>query len=740
VPCLSKNDQRRVSVFQTAARIVKAIQDNFQAMRGILRNVLVDQPGRDAGTAEQLQMVLRRTVNTMEWMNRFLRGLELEGQVDPTAFRLYEEVEEVLRSNGMLPVLERVQQIGTTIPKETAEKPELQRWIVEHLDGIAGPAFHFFAQTAGAENAYGFQPRNLLHPLRGVLAFLEPHFGSDADTRFQGADLHQLRQFYRYLVEATAQEELIRVLQTARPTAGRGLEQTRSEAAPGSAVGRKLNEKEQAEKQKDFEEYGKRNKAFEESIAALDAITKLGFGLPDAFRTSRYAALRGFTWELSAPHAERQVDENRTIGMIVRDFYLDNIWKKRVGNDESARRSLNLVLMSQFYYLFGGFDVLGPIALNESKLSAFDKTRRALQTEKLQAYGETKRESLTVGGRYTIYKTYNPILFELTRMYWQTLDSKDSVLLRNRMMVDAIDTTGRYGYSLRQVQNAALIATSEEEVTDILRFRVHDAEQVSTADVLRGLLPRSGRRRSRMQQKAPPGTYEAFTLLWPLGSTRDEAQEWIDRWVESPLAVLADQKKNFQNYVQSVYRVRTEGTPKPEGRRFIRQQLQRYANDLQEGVRQPIDPTQDLGVEDRPVHEALRQSMGQHVRDVFNLTPEDRKKEAPLIRKFQSMPLNVRKKTERGVRLEPLEMPNAASEVYDIGVVSRLLQMEDSLNPPPDTKYRMTPLFGEEAKPELAILPRSVWSRMSETKKLHQERIAAIDSALKEINAQLAKK
>jgi hypothetical protein len=51
----------------------------------------------------------------------------------------------------------------------------------------------------------------------------------------------------------------------------------------------------------------------------------------------------------------------------------------------------------------------------------------------------------------------------------------------------------------------------------------------------------------------------------------------------------------------------------------------------------------------------------------------------------------------------------------------------------------MGPLFGEESKPEMAILPRSVWSHMAETKKLHQERIAAIDSALKTINNQMGK-
>jgi hypothetical protein len=79
------------------------------------------------------------------------------------------------------------------------------------------------------------------------------------------------------------------------------------------------------------------------------------------------------------------------------------------------------------------------------------------------------------------------------------------------------------------------------------------------------------------------------------------------------------------------------------------------------------------------------------------------------------------------------------TDVYEDSVVSRLLQMEDSLNPPPDSKYRMGPLFGEESKPEMAILPRSVWSHMAETKKLHQERIAAIDSALKTINNQMGK-
>jgi hypothetical protein len=222
-------------------------------------------------------------------------------------------------------------------------------------------------------------------------------------------------------------------------------------------------------------------------------------------------------------------------------------------------------------------------------------------------------------------------------------------------------------------------------------------------------------------------------LLWPLGYTREEAQEWVDAWTEAPLAVLSSQKKAFQQYVQSIYKIRTEGTPKPEGQKRVAQTIRAYRSDLDEGTRKPIDPRQ-IAEEDRPIHQALQQSLRRYVR----AADAEGKDESAIIRKFQSSPLNVRTRTERGVQISPLEM-GQPTDVYEDSVVSRLLQMEDSLNPPPDSKYRMGPLFGEESKPEMAILPRSVWSHMAETKKLHQERIAAIDSALKTINNQMGK-
>ena len=227
---------------------------------------------------------------------------------------------------------------------------------------------------------------------------------------------------------------------------------------------------------------------------------------------------------------------------------------------------------------------------------------RKLDLLKRSFFGESYEASLrTLSDRdvnYVVLKTYNPILFQLTRKLWRATDeASGGVLFPYPEFLKAVDETGRYGVALQQLLTATATSDDSEQIADKLEYELSDAfgvsngvYQASLKDIVRRLVPRKKGQGGR-QAKAAWGTYEVFSLLWTLGMTLDEAREDEISFVLDPMEYIKALKTKFKNNAAKMENpkvVAQDFGKSPDDR--VADKVLSYAQQVGQKLREPIDP------------------------------------------------------------------------------------------------------------------------------------------------------
>lgn len=273
---------------------------------------------------------------------------------------------------------------------------------------------------------------------------------------------------------------------------------------------------------------------------------------PDDMTDEQFAQTKDMAWSLS---------------LIVNDI-LPGL-RSSLDSKSYARAALEIFVMISVYYTLGGYTLLGPLRPgSDEKPGKLDNLSALLRSAKLSFQGGSS--GMGSGGEVSTFMTYNPVLFEATRLFWNEGLSGPGILSNASLMED-IDTVGRYGAAARAVQMAVSTSASEDDVFQRLQALYLPAWRLANTPenltkILRGV-PKfygrgaRGKKKSRDEvlegpvrvQVDPSSTeltlvgvdpylqaikhFAEFNYVWPLGATFTEARALIANNNDTGLAL-----------------------------------------------------------------------------------------------------------------------------------------------------------------------------------------------------------
>lgn len=265
------------------------------------------------------------------------------------------------------------------------------------------------------------------------------------------------------------------------------------------------------------------------------------------------------------------------------------------------------------------------------------------------------------GGAFTVFKTYNPVLFELTRLYWPSRAKEPSwrgVTSQERAIWN-VDLVGLYGTALSLTQRI-----------------VHESE---------GLPDARGRARSllldsldgkREEDLVGNKKFTWFNRLWPLGVDVQAAAEAMVSFTSHPLAFVRSLKEQVDKAVPHIVRSRQIGLLRPTAR-----------------VKQ--------GAQHEHLTALLLIAAGR------DGEPIDAKDEKALLLKVQTAPPSIFVRQSDGTfRDQQLKAVPATGE-YDAATVRLLNRIANAPKPPPGTRMQTVPMVFGQQIPEEATIRRT---------------------------------
>ena len=213
------------------------------------------------------------------------------------------------------------------------------------------------------------------------------------------------------------------------------------------------------------------------------------------------------------------------------------------GKEDEETWKYQMYFLTFAYYELGGYDLIGPLNPNVRRKGSLSKMiQRAEKEEAVALGGEVSLNQSKLG--VTTYITYNPILFEVTRLFWR---SDSFTLLQHSQLVQNIDTTGRYGIALRMIQTGSLFNTDEHGV------RLY----------LEELLEPAAGKATHIMTRTKDDTYAPFLLFWPLGYERKAAVEAANQLVFYPMETLRNLKHEVTRATASALAIRARDIELP---------------------------------------------------------------------------------------------------------------------------------------------------------------------------------
>lgn len=279
------------------------------------------------------------------------------------------------------------------------------------------------------------------------------------------------------------------------------------------------------------------------------------------------------------PHisSARQADLNWAISLLINTVYpaLRQEVSKGIDDefaDAKAREMVkNLLFLARVYDFYEGFRLMGPLNPNAPSIESplLRQAMDAIRKREAQVLGGEK--GISSADSYSTFITYNPVLFELTRLFWPSKAAKGerseaaskvvSEVGEERPMISTwgsilnhaeamfqVDAVGRFGAGAQYTQAAAAVATSEADVSNRLKMMLYpgfaaiqptEAGRSYSHDGLNDMM--QGKildMRDQVLIQAKPGTFDAFLQGWPLGMHIVHASLLLKEWVDAPLTYL----------------------------------------------------------------------------------------------------------------------------------------------------------------------------------------------------------
>ena len=347
-----------------------------------------------------------------------------------------------------------------------------------------------------------------------------------------------------------------------------------------------------------------------------------------------------------------QRDQIDALSLLVTDVYRT---RRHSGMDLEGKvddELLKLYLLTVLYYDLGGYRLHGP--LTEIEPRGYTLQAGAVSLE--QATSEV------IGGKpmgsspeepYTVYKTYNPVLFEMTRLYWPgragsktAADPRWQGLLTQKSILRNLDAVGRYGVAAALMQQLVIKTRSEAQISNYLTNQVvmeiygffeETGDELKFLDAL------------MLGNRGPQMPIKLFTLLWPIQMSMQQAFQSVRAWAANPTEVLARMKTAASKAAPRLLATREAGLP-PAGDLLMN--LPEVQAVLR-GQKRWLDP-RDL---DPEVHEhlanVLRSALTGRLSTFSIHRPAE---EDAALKEFQRKPGQVLRRDPRSGKLEPVNL------------------------------------------------------------------------------------
>lgn len=254
--------------------------------------------------------------------------------------------------------------------------------------------------------------------------------------------------------------------------------------------------------------------------------------------------LRPAAWPVSF---EQQLDVNWGIG-----FVFDRLLT------HGYAACYEVLLLVFLYDLLFGYELAGPLRPDVADTSPhlIQVARKAIKETIAGIMGGSR--GLAQSGRFDVYVTYNPVLFEVTRQYWPDRRTGREVstftsVLALPALAHAIDAAGHYGFVLGQTQRAALFSASEEDVQQHLAREVARVSGLQPDWLLKRLAVNPD---TEELYPAPEGYYASFFLFWRLGQPVYGAGEAAHVWTTEPLEYISSVKPALEQSVSTALQQR----------------------------------------------------------------------------------------------------------------------------------------------------------------------------------------
>lgn len=326
------------------------------------------------------------------------------------------------------------------------------------------------------------------------------------------------------------------------------------------------------------------------------------------------------------------------------------------------QKLLKMVLIVHLYFDLGGYQLAGPLAGGTGK-TLFQTGIQAIDKELAELIGGKALGSTPVE-QYTVYKTYNPVLFEMTRLYWPgyAADRRWRGFLTQPEKLLDVDTVGRYGVAASLMQQAILRTDTRAGVASLLSGFITTptqqyAEGANLTDFRLGSLPLG---------------VDFFALLWPLGLDYPNAIADVAYWTSNPFLGLSEMKEEASTAAPRLLAVKQAGLAPPRQTLLSMQ----AAKDILTGAAPALDPKKK---EDDPARIILRNK----VKDLIGAGARSVKAEVKALKDFQKNPGSVRVRGKDGLLDSKKLKPVRASGVYDAPTIKLLIEKELSAKRPP---------------------------------------------------------
>jgi hypothetical protein len=336
---------------------------------------------------------------------------------------------------------------------------------------------------------------------------------------------------------------------------------------------------------------------------------------------------------------DEQQDLNETVLLLVNHVFPALVqdaklkFKKDAEREEAIKKALKLsqelLLLALLYMDLNGRTFAGPLHISASQQETDEGTLTKVIEQIRKARIMRQGGEGTVGGegKFRVYLTYNPVLFEMTHLYWPPRREKTSqfgTLLNHPEVLADIDAVGRFGDLARSLATLSVSTTSEQEVQAALQNQIYvPIEGQSVINILSNVYVNP---LSKEKFDAKPQFYESFLRSWPIDGSfaspelfQEAFAQTVSDVITNPLMALSVRKDAMADALTRLSRQRSTGIRSQ--RRFFAGPAREQLLQLAEGKRDPLDP-EDAGTETTA---AARQRLRRALSDNLSALPEEQR-------------------------------------------------------------------------------------------------------------------